>query len=98
MKEKATTVTHISIQGNSYSLDFCKEFSENYLTKAESLKSLDINDIFVARSKDEIPASIEHISKALANTKLLHLDISHNAVNPYGAKALLNFLNVANSL
>jgi Ran GTPase-activating protein (RanGAP) involved in mRNA processing and transport len=34
----------------------------------------------------------------LTNTKLLHLDISHNAVNPFGAKALLNFLNQAKTL
>jgi Ran GTPase-activating protein (RanGAP) involved in mRNA processing and transport len=34
----------------------------------------------------------------LSNTQLKNLDISHNAVNPYGAKALLNFLNTAKSL
>lgn len=28
----------------------------------------------------------------------MHLDISHNAVNPFGAKALLNFLSSASSL
>lgn len=28
----------------------------------------------------------------------MHLDISHNAVNPYGAKALLHFLSQASSL
>lgn len=34
MKDNSTTVNSISIQGNSYSLDFCKQFSETYLVKS----------------------------------------------------------------
>ena len=57
-KEKMQEINTIVIQGNSYSLDFCKEFSEVVLAKAENLTSLDVSDIFVARLKEEIPASI----------------------------------------
>lgn len=38
MREKTETVTSISIQGNSYSLEFCKHFAEVYLAKSGSLK------------------------------------------------------------
>lgn len=38
MKDNSANVTSISIQGNSYSLDFCKKFSETFLTKSENLK------------------------------------------------------------
>jgi Ran GTPase-activating protein 1 len=54
--------------------------------------------MFVGRLKDEIPKSIEHISNGLVGSRLLRLDISNNAVNPYGAEALLIFLSQAHSL
>lgn len=38
MKDNSANVTSISIQGNSYSLDFCKKFSETFLSKSENLK------------------------------------------------------------
>lgn len=54
--------------------------------------------MFVARSKEEIPQSIESISIGLIGSKLLRLDISNNAVNPFGAMALLKYLEQAASL
>lgn len=48
--------------------------------------------------KDEIPKSIEHISTGLLGSGLLRLDISNNAVNPFGAEALLIYLRQATSL
>lgn len=42
--------------------------------------------------------SIEYISKGLIGKNLIKLDISNNAVNPFGAKALLNYLEQAASL
>ena len=62
------------------------------------MKVLDINDVFVSRSKEEIPKSIDMISEGLMGKKLLKLDISHNAVNPVGAKALLKYLSQATTL
>jgi Ran GTPase-activating protein 1 len=62
------------------------------------MQYLNINDMFVGRLKDEIPKSIEHISKGLVGSGLLQLDISSNAVNPYGAEALLIYLSQAASL
>jgi Ran GTPase-activating protein 1 len=59
---------------------------------------LNINDIFVARLKEEIPQSIENISKGLIGSGLLRLDISNNAVNPFGAEALLHYLKQASTL
>jgi Ran GTPase-activating protein 1 len=52
----------------------------------------------VARSKEEIPQSIEYIAKGLIGKNLIKLDISNNAVNPFGAKALLHFLEQGTSL
>jgi Ran GTPase-activating protein 1 len=59
---------------------------------------LNINDIFVSRLKEEIPKSIEFISSGLVGSGLLRLDISNNAVNPFGAEALLIYLKHAASL
>lgn len=38
MKDNEANVTSISIQGNSYSLDFCKKLAEIFLAKTENLK------------------------------------------------------------
>lgn len=38
------------------------------------------------------------IAHSLVGKNLMKLDISHNAVNPYGAKALLTYLSQAKSL
>lgn len=54
--------------------------------------------MFVSRLKEEIPKSIEYISIGLVGSGLLRLDISNNAVNPFGAKALLTYLKQASSL
>lgn len=42
--------------------------------------------------------SIEYISKGLIGKNLIKLDINNNAVNPFGAKALLHYLEQAHSL
>lgn len=55
-------------------------------------KRLNINDIFVGRKKDEIPEAIGFIANALIGKNLLALDISNNAVNPFGALALSVYL------
>jgi len=52
----------------------------------------------VSRLKEEIPKSIEYISLGLVGSNLLRLDISNNAVNPYGAESLLIYLKQATSL
>lgn len=52
----------------------------------------------MSRLKEEIPKSIEFISCGLIGSSLLRLDISNNAVNPFGAEALLKYLSQASSL
>ena len=54
--------------------------------------------MFVGRLKDEIPKSIEFIAKGLVGSQLIHLDISNNAVNPFGAESLLIYLKQAKTL
>ena len=49
------------------------------------MKDLNINDMFVGRLKDEIPKSIEFIATGLVGSRLIRMDISNNAVNPFGA-------------
>jgi Ran GTPase-activating protein 1 len=61
-------------------------------------QDLNINDMFVGRLKDEIPKSIEFIATGLVGIRLVKLDISNNAVNPFGAEALLIFLKQASAL
>ena len=63
-----------------------------------STQYLNVNDIFVGRLKDEIPKSIEFIATGLVGSNLLRLDISNNAVNPFGAASLLLYLQQAASL
>lgn len=62
------------------------------------MQDLNINDIFVARGKLEIPESILAISHGLQGSGLLRLDISNNAVNVYGAENLLHYLKQASTL
>ena len=57
-----------------------------------------MNDAFVSRLKEEIPKSIEFVSRGLVGSGLLRLDISNNAVNPFGAQSLLIYLEQAKSL
>lgn len=38
MKDKVSTTTTICIQGNSYSLDFCRDFAGKYLAHATKLE------------------------------------------------------------
>ena len=57
-----------------------------------------MNDVFVARKKDEIPDSLESISNALIGHNLEQLDLSNNAVGENGAKCLTKYLSQASSL
>lgn len=62
------------------------------------IQNININDIFVGRLKDEIPKSIEFIASGLVGSKLQRMDISNNAVNPFGAESLLIYLKQASTL
>ncbi|KRX04355.1 hypothetical protein PPERSA_03595 [Pseudocohnilembus persalinus] len=94
MKE---TVEYICLEGNSYSKKFCQEFAE-VLKQLDNLKYLDLQNIFVSRLKDEIPESLQYIGDSLIGKNIIELDLSDNAVNPFGAKALQNYLSQAKSL
>lgn len=58
----------------------------------KNLKKINGNDIFVGRGKDEIPESLTFLGNSLIGHNILSLDLSNNAVNPFGAEALKPFL------
>jgi len=57
-----------------------------------------MNDCFVGRLKDEIPESLEFITKPLIAKNLKKLDLSNNAVSIKGAEAIAPYLSKATSL
>lgn len=92
IKDNKETINYISLQGNSYSKDFCLSFAE-LLKDTKNIERLNINDTFVSRLKEDIPPSIEAITGSLiGKTKFVALDISNNAVSVNGSQALTNFL------
>eukprot|EP01015_Nassula_variabilis_P001574 TRINITY_DN1084_c0_g1_i23.p1 TRINITY_DN1084_c0_g1~~TRINITY_DN1084_c0_g1_i23.p1 ORF type:complete len:324 (+),score=72.25 TRINITY_DN1084_c0_g1_i23:66-1037(+) len=89
---------YVSISGNSYSKEFCRDFGEE-LKKCVNLERLNLNDIFVGRKKDEIPESLTNLTKYLAsNEKLYAMDLSNNAIGPNGAQALAPFFETTKTL
>ncbi|CAD8057804.1 unnamed protein product [Paramecium primaurelia] len=87
----------IVLKGNSYSKQFFNQFSE-YITTAKQLQKINANDIFVGKGKDEIPQSLQILGNSLIGLNILSLDLSNNAVNPFGAEALKPFLKQAHQL
>jgi len=85
------------LQGNSYSKNFFKQFCA-ILKEAKNLETLNFNDIFVSRGKEEIPESLDIFAGSLIGKNIISLDLSNNAVNPFGAKAISTFLKQSASL
>lgn len=85
------------LTGNSYSKKFCEELGELF-KKSTKLTRVDIHDTFVSRLKTELPEAIGFLGNGLIGKNIIELDISDNAVNPFGAIALSPFLSQANSL
>ncbi|EGR29208.1 ran gtpase-activating protein 1, putative [Ichthyophthirius multifiliis] len=90
-------IQHMVLTGNSYSKNFCEQLGE-YFKKSQNLIKIDIHDIFVTRLKTEIPEAISFLGNSLIGKNITELDISDNAVNPFGAKALVPFLEQATNL
>jgi len=56
-------------------------------------QKVDIHDTFVSRLKTELPEAIGFLANGLIGKNIIELDISDNAVNPFGAIALSSFLD-----
>ena len=85
------------MQANSYGLEFCREFGK-YLDKINHIKKADFHDIFVGRLKTEIIDCVSFICDPFIGKNLVELDLSDNAINPYGAIRLSKYILEASSL
>ncbi|KAM3147222.1 hypothetical protein pb186bvf_000938 [Paramecium bursaria] len=98
-------VSTIILKGNSYSKIFFEAFGKE-ITNLKDLQKLNLNDIFVGRGKEEIPESLhviihneqQYLGTGLIGLNIISIDLSNNAVNPYGADALKPFLKQAHTL
>ena len=51
----------------------------------EKKKEVNLENIFVGRTNKEIPESIKYLSEGMLVKPIIFLDISNNAINPFGA-------------
>ncbi|EAS05158.1 Ran GTPase-activating protein (macronuclear) [Tetrahymena thermophila SB210] len=96
-KNIENNIEHIVLTGNSYSKKFCEQIGELF-KKSTKLTRVDVHDTFVSRLKTELPEAIGFLGNGLIGKNIIELDISDNAVNPFGAIALSPFLEQATSL
>ena len=88
----------LTLSGNSYGLEACKWIGDNILSKTKKLKYAIFSEIFVARFRLELPASLFCLINNLMDKNIVLLDLSHNAFGPDGVKSFEKFLSVSTSL
>lgn len=57
-----------------------------------NLKECNFEKLFVGRKKDEIPDSLSLLNKSMIGKQIVQIDFSDNAFNPFGAKAISEYL------
>lgn len=88
----------LTLSGNSYGLEACKWIGDNILSKTKKLKNAIFSDLFVARLRSELPASLLYLMDKLIDLKIIKLDLSHNAFGPDGVKSFEKFLSASKTL
>lgn len=85
------TVTEVTLSGNSYGRPACdflaEKLSEN---KCPNLRTVNFNDMFVSRLRQELPGSLEVLVQSVMSTtdgRVEHVNLSDNAFGPDGIKA-----------
>jgi Ran GTPase-activating protein 1 len=88
-------VTHIDLSGNTFGVPACEALAPILSSKASTLTSIDLHDIFTSRLLEEIPPALSSLLNALLECKLLHtIDLSDNAFGLNTKDPLVDFLSV----
>ncbi|KAK9241372.1 hypothetical protein V1525DRAFT_392955 [Lipomyces kononenkoae] len=83
----------IDLSGNTFGVDACTALAEALKTK-KSLKEAKLADMFTGRLKDEIPACLSILFRALLELPDLHtIDLSDNAFGLSAVDPLADFLS-----
>jgi Ran GTPase-activating protein 1 len=87
-------VTHIDLSGNTFGVPACEALAPILSSKASTLTSIDLHDIFTSRLLEEIPPALSSLLNALLECKLLHtIDLSDNAFGLKTKDPLVDFLS-----
>jgi Ran GTPase-activating protein 1 len=77
----------VTLSGNSYGHEACKTIADLLTPAAPKLTTINFNDIFVSRKREELPGSLEMLARAIRDKKIIHLNLSDNAFGPDGIRA-----------
>jgi len=92
-------VTHIDLSGNTFGVPACEALAPILSSKASTLTSIDLHDIFTSRLLEEIPPALSSLLNALLECKRLHtIDLSDNAFGLNTKDPLVDFLSKHTSL
>lgn len=91
-------VEEVTLSGNSYGHDACATIAELLSKDTPKLTTINFNDIFVGRKREELPGSLEMLAKSIRDKNILHLNLSDNAFGPDGIKAFDFLLKSMSSL
>lgn len=72
----------LTLSGNSYGIKACKWIANSILQQWHGLREVNFSNMFVSRTKDEIPIALKSMMDQLLNKKITKLDLSHNAFGP----------------
>jgi Ran GTPase-activating protein 1 len=87
-------VTHIDLSGNTFGVPACEALAPILSSKASTLTSIDLHDIFTSRLLEEIPPALSSLLNALLECKRLHtIDLSDNAFGLNTKDPLVDFLS-----
>ena len=90
----SNTITHIDLSGNTFGVPACKALAAILSSKAGSLRSIDLHDIFTSRLLEEIPPALSSLLNALSQCKRLEtVDLSDNAFGLNTKDPLVDFLS-----
>ena len=91
------SVRSITTSGNSYNVDACRYIGEK-LKGATDIRSINFSDMFTTRLKTQLPQSLKFMIDAVADKKIVELNLRDNAFGPAGVKSLESFLATCTTL
>lgn len=94
-----TNAVDVKLSGKSFGDGSAAVAGEKLALASETLTKLDLSDIIASRPEDEAKRALSTIANALAVCRrLLHLDVSDNALGAKGVRALHELLVAQTSL
>jgi Ran GTPase-activating protein 1 len=92
--QRSGDITHIDLSGNTFGVPACEALATILASKASTLQSIDLHDIFTSRLLEEIPPALSSLLEALVECEHLHtIDLSDNAFGLNTKEPLVVFLS-----